>query len=213
MKDIPMFTTENGVASLFLQEIPYRKRAHIKIQASEEPEALLQECVSFCRACGAEWIDAAGHPYLEKYPLITAIVAMRRELDGLPETDAAVVPVQSDTVQQWLDIYNERMAQVPNTAYMSAEDGKRLLKAGDGYFIRRNGELLGIGQASGNRIDTVAAVKPGAGRDVVLALAAVLTGETVDLWVASTNLKAIHLYEKLGFRTVREVSRWYQVLG
>lgn len=212
MKDIPVFTTENGVASLFLNEIPYRKRAHIKIQASQDPEALLQECVSFCRACGAEWIDAAGHPYLEKYPLITAIVAMRRSLNGLPETDAALFPVLPETVQQWLDIYNERMAQVPNTAYMSAEDGKELLKAGDGYFVHKDGELLGIGRASGDRIDAVAAIKPGAGRDVVLALASLLTGDTVNLWVAGTNHRAIRLYEKMGFTAVREVSRWYQVL-
>ena len=66
MKDIPVFHTEYGVASLFLREIPYRKRAHIKIQSSLEPDKLLEECIGFCRACGAEWIDAAGDPFLEK---------------------------------------------------------------------------------------------------------------------------------------------------
>lgn len=213
MKDIPMFTTENGVASLFLREIPYRKRAHIKIQATQEPEALLNECVSFCRACGAEWIDGVGHPYLEKYPLITTIVAMCRSKEGLPETDAALFPVLPETVQEFLDIYNARMADVPNSAYLSAEDGRKLLKDGDGYFIHRNGELLGIGQASGDKIDTVIAVKPGSGRDVVLALATLLTGDTVNLWVADTNTKAVRLYEKLGFIATHEVARWYQVLG
>ena len=43
MKDIPVFTTENGAASLILREIPYRKRAHIRLQATREPEALLEE--------------------------------------------------------------------------------------------------------------------------------------------------------------------------
>jgi hypothetical protein len=69
MQDFPMFTTEYGVASLFLREIPYRGRAHIKIQSSQDPEKLLEECVSFCRVCGAEWIDAAGDsvpPYSER---------------------------------------------------------------------------------------------------------------------------------------------------
>ena len=61
MKNIPVFTTEHGAASLFLREIPYRKRAHIKLQATQEPEKLLEECISFCRACGAEWCDAAGN--------------------------------------------------------------------------------------------------------------------------------------------------------
>ena len=53
MKDIPVFTTEYGVASLFLREIPYRSRAHIKIQSSQEPEKLLEECISFAE-CAAQ---------------------------------------------------------------------------------------------------------------------------------------------------------------
>ena len=213
MKDIPVFTTENGAASLFLREIPYRKRAHIRLRATQEPEALLRECVDFCRACGAEWIDAAGHPYLETYPLIASILAMSRSLEGLPETDAALFPVLPETVAQWVDIYNARMADVPNCAWMSAEDGRELLKAGDGYFIHRDGELLGIGRASGDKIDAVASVKRGAGRDVVLALSTLLTGDTANLWVASTNCRAIRLYEALGFMAAREIARWYCVLG
>ena len=123
MKDIPVFTTEHGAASLFLREIPYRKRAHIKLLATQEPEKLLEECISFCRACGAEWIDAAGNAYLEKYPLITALISMTRDRESIPETDACLFPVTEKTVQLWLDIYNERMADVPNAAYMDGTDG------------------------------------------------------------------------------------------
>ena len=43
MKDIPVFDTPYGVASLFLREIPYRGRAYIKIQSALEPEKLLEE--------------------------------------------------------------------------------------------------------------------------------------------------------------------------
>ena len=59
MKDFPVFTTENGVASLVLKEIPYRRCAYIILRDSLEPEALLAECISFCRACGAERVFAA----------------------------------------------------------------------------------------------------------------------------------------------------------
>ena len=131
MKDIPVFTTEHGAASLFLREIPYRKRAHIKLQATQEPEKLLEECISFCRACGAEWIDAAGNDCLERYPLITAIVAMQCEKAAIPETDVCLFPVTENTVSKWLDIYNERMADVPNAAFMDSADGRELLKSGD----------------------------------------------------------------------------------
>ena len=100
MKDIPMFTTEYGVASLFLREITYRGRAHIKIQSTLEPEKLLEECVSFCRMCGAEWIDAAGDEYLEKYPLITSILAMQCDRSRIGETDACLFPV-TDMLFHW----------------------------------------------------------------------------------------------------------------
>ena len=42
MRDFPMFTTEYGVASLVLREIPYREEAYITILSSEQPEELLE---------------------------------------------------------------------------------------------------------------------------------------------------------------------------
>lgn len=213
MRDIPMFTTEYGVASLFLKEIPYRGRAHIKIQSSLEPDKLLEECISFCRACGAEWIDAAGHAYLEKYPLITSLSLMTRPMEGLANMDACLFPMTEETMQKWLDIYNDRMAHIPNAAFMDSKDGKELLQKGSAYFVHRDGELLGIGVAAGDFIDTVIAVKPGAGETVVRALATVLTEDTVRLMVADVNSRAVKLYERLGFVRVKELSRWYLVLG
>lgn len=212
MKDIPMFDTENGVASLFLREIPYRKRAHIKIQSSQEPEKLLDECIAFCRMCGAEWIDAAGHAYLEKYPLITALYAMQCPKHHIGQTDACLFPVTEETVGKWLEIYNERMENVPNAAYMDSADGRDLLKSGDGYFVHRDGKLLGIGKAKGDFIDTVISVQPGAGETVVQALAGLLLTDTVRLMVAGANHKAVRLYERMGFVTGKELSRWYRVL-
>ncbi len=212
MRDIPMFTSEYGVASLFLKEIPYRQRAHIKIQSSLEPEKLLEECIGFCRACGAEWCDAAGHDYLEKYPLITALYRMQRPKEGMEKTDACVFPVTEETVGKWLEIYNERMADVPNAAYMDSADGRELLKTGDGYFIHRDGQLLGIGKAKGDFIDTVISVVPGMGETVVLALADLLSEDTVQLMVAGANQRAVRLYERMGFVKTKELSRWYRVL-
>ena len=52
MKDIPMFTTEYGAASLILRELPYRGIAYVRLQATEQPEKLLEECIGFCRAFG-----------------------------------------------------------------------------------------------------------------------------------------------------------------
>ena len=212
MKNIPVFDTQYGVASLFLEEIPYRKRAHIKIQSSLDPEKLLEECVAFCRMCGAEWIDAAGHSYLEQYPLNSILYIMSCDRARIGETDACLFPVTEETVGKWLEIFNQRMADIPNAAYKDSKGGKQLLEAGDGYFVHKNGELLGIGKASGDYLDTVISVKPGMGQTVVQALTSVLTGDPVRLMVAHANERAVRLYERMGFVKVKEVSRWYRIL-
>ena len=211
MKDIPMFTTEYGVAGLVLREIPYTAIAYIRLLATEQPELLLQECVSFCRACGAETFYATGDPWLEHFPLHTAVVEMRCAASALPQTDTALFPVLPETLLKWRDIYNEKMKNIPNAAYLSEQDAKAMLDTGDGYFVHRNGTLLGIGKAGNGRIDAIAALQKGAGRDVVLALCSLLNDDIVTLEVASNNEKAMSLYKSLGFIATRELSRWYCV--
>lgn len=211
MRDFPVFTTEYGVASLILKEIPYQGTAFIILRDSLEPEKLLEECVSFCRVCGAEAVFATGHPCLESRPFYTALWEMRCQSAGMPDTDAALFPVQEATLEQWRGIYNEKVRMVPNGAWMTEKDGREMLKKGDGYFVHRDGTLLGIGRASGEMIDWVAAVRPGAGRDVVAALNHAVTADTAVLTVASENRKALSLYESLGFIKTKELSRWYRL--
>lgn len=212
MRDIPVFTTEYGVASLVLKQIPYRQEAYIHIQDTAQPEEFLQECVSFCRMAGAEKIYATGHDFLQQYPLYTAVWRMCRPLDGLPETDAMTMPVTEATLERWRELYNTAMAAVPNAAHMDRADANKMLSRGDGYFVHRDGELLGIGIAAVDTIHAVVATQPGAGQDVLLALTHALTGEQVDLEVASANPRALRLYDRLGFLKTAERSRWYQVL-
>ena len=212
MRALPVFTTEYGVASLVLNQIPYRQVAYVKLLDSLEPEKLLQECVSFCRACGAEAVYAAGHPCVESKPFHTAIWELQCPADALADTDAALWPVQEQTLQQWLRIYNEKAVKIPNAAWMDSRAGRQMLEKGDGYFVHRGQTLLGIGRASGDCIDWVASVCPGAGKDVVLALRHALTEDTVKLTVASVNEKALALYERLGFVRCRQISQWHRVL-
>ena len=209
MKDIPLFDTQYGVAALILKEIPYQKAAYITVLDAWEPELLLQECAAFCRMCGAERVYATGHSCLDGRPLYTAIWELRRSMDGFPDTDAALWPVQEKNLEQWRGIYNEKVKRLPNAAWMTQRDGQMMLSKGDGYFVHRGEELLGIGRASGDTIDWVASLKPGAGRDVVCALAHALWSDNVILTVASENEKALKLYDSLGFINSREISRWY----
>ncbi len=211
MKDFPVFTTEFGVASLVLKEIPYRGEAYITILDTLEPEKLLEECAGFCRICGAEAVYATGHEILRAYPLYTAMWEMRCSWETIPDTDAGLFPVTASTLEQWREIYNNKVKHVPNGAWMTQADGKKMLASGDGYFIHRDGTLLGIGRAAGDTIEWVASLQPGAGRDVVAALNHAVIADGVKLTVASANTKAAALYESLGFVKTRELSRWYRV--
>lgn len=210
MKDFPVFTTENGVASLILKEIPYRGEAYIHLRDSKAPQALLEECVSFCAACGAQKIYASGSEILKNYPLHTAVLEMR----GVPNVDEDLVeslfPVTEATVGRWRTLYNEAMAAVDNAGTLESRDEARLLEGG-AYFVHSRGELLGIGYLQEDCIEAIAAAKPGAGKRVLHSLASVCPGVPLRLEVAGNNEKAIALYEKIGFLKVRELSRWYRV--
>ena len=116
-----------------------------------------------------------------------------------------------ETVARWRDIYNEKMRPIDNAATMTAFDEKRILESGGAYFVHEDGDLLGIGWLEDTELLAVAAVKPGAGWMVMNTLMSLTEGAQMRLEVASTNEKAIHLYEKLGFFKINEVRRWYSV--
>ena len=211
MRNIPVFTTQYGVASLVLECIPARQEAFIHILSSLEPEKLLDECKEFCISCGAERIYAAGDEIVEQHPFYMSLLQMNGSRQAVGETDAALFPVQEKTAEQWRQIYNDKMKTVPKAAHMTAFGMKKLLKEGNTYFVHRNGLLLGIGVAGGNRIDAVAAVAPGMGAQVLQALCHTLSEDEVIIEVASTNERAIRLYEKMGFVKTKELGRWHQI--
>ena len=215
MKDIPMFTTEYGLASLVLKEVPYRQLAYIRVLTVQPGHLaeLIAECVSFCRMVGAEVVCAAGHDDLEKWPVYTSVIEMR----GDARVDWAKVenlfPVTEQTVARWREIYNERMRGVDNAATLEARDEKRIVESGGAYFVHRQGQLLGIGWLEDGKLLAVAASVPGAGERVMHTLMSLDEGGRICLEVASTNERAIRLYERLGFIKTREITRWHRVFG
>lgn len=212
MRNIPMFTTENGVASLVLEEIPYKNEAYIRIQSSAAPQQLLKECVDFCRAAGAKHIFATGNEYLSRYPLHTTILRMICDPTMLPASRATIVPVKSDTLDIWRSIFNERMSGVSNSATMTASAAQQMLISGGGYFVYQEDVLIGIGKAQDDIVDAVISIVPGAGREVMLGLCSTLSASRVYVEVASDNRRAVQLYEKLGFVVEKELSTWYKVV-
>lgn len=211
MKDFPVFPTEHGAASLILKEIPYRREAFIRIQSSQEPELLLRECVDFCVACGAEKIYASGHEYLERYPLNTAMYRMVGQVKLRGEAEVpSMFPVTEQTAAQWRTYYNDRMKNVDNASTLEQRDEKTLLSGG-AYFIHSAGTLLGIGWLEDNHLHAIASLRPGAGEAICRAMQSLIPQQQITLEVASTNTKAISLYERVGLLKVEEISRWYRV--
>lgn len=209
MKDFPFFTTENGAASLTLKEIPYKQIAYIKILDSLSPDLLLEECVSFCRMCGAETILASGHSYLENYPLHTKILQMCGNVEA--SEIACLFPVTSETVSKWRTIYNEKMRNVPNAATLEAKEEAYILEAPGAYFIHEDGQMLGIGWMEDTKLLAVASCKKGSGKRIMASLQSLIGDDQMLLEVADSNQKAVSLYQALGFLTIGEKSWWYQV--
>lgn len=211
MRDIPVFTGQYGVASLCLSQVPYKQEAYIRIQSTQDSERLLQECADFCKAVGANKVFFTGYEH-HSYAAYTEVWEMVASRESIPDTDAALMPLLEKNLDEWLEIYNRRMRDVPGSSYMRLQDGKRLIEAGNGYFVHRNGALLGIGVASGEKIDAVVGVVAGAGRDIVLALNHALSGDRAIVEVASENAAACRLYKAMGFVPTRMILKWYQFL-
>lgn len=211
MKDIPVFATENGVGSLVLREIPYTATAYVRIQSTQMPLAFLEECVSFCRACGAGILYGTGHLVVESFPVSASLVEMCCPVALLRKTDVQAHPVLSENGGLWRRIYNERMRGVPNAAYMDLAGERDLVTSGEGYFVYEGDQLIGIGRVREDTLEAVASVQPGSGEKLVKALCGLVVGDQVRLTVAVENQRAVKLYERLGFVTVRDVSRWYKI--
>ena len=212
MRDIPMFTTDLGVAALTLCEIPYKGEAYVRLLDTQYPKDFLDECCQFCKVAGAEHIYATGHEILNTFPLHTSILKLRCCRDSLADTDAALFPVQQANLERWREIFNTHMRDVPNAATMTSAKAQELLQKGNAYFVHRDALLLGIGIASGETIDAIVSVVKGKGEEVLLALNHALSGECVEVVVASENLPAMNLYKRLGFVEIEEISRWYKIV-
>ena len=210
MKDIPFFTTEYGVASLTLSQIPYSETAYIQAQTVQEGKLddLIAACVGFCRAAGAEKIFWTAEEVL--HTPHSQIIEMRGQSRPDPNMVENLFPVTEQTASRWRQIHNEKMGCVDHAAYLSAADEKMLIN-GNAYFIHRQGRLLGIGWLEEDTVRAVASVEKGAGERIMHTLMSLVPDRLLRLEVASTNKKAVELYQRLGFVPVNILKNWFAV--
>lgn len=212
MKDIPFFTTDYGVASLILKEIPYKGVAFVRILSvqPEYKEDHLRECIAFCRMAGADRVLAACDEGMEGYALECIVYKMSLPWSG-QEPEDHLWPVTEETVKTWREIYNKGMRPIDNHATLTSHDEKRIIASGGAYFVHRDSKLLGIGWMEEDQLLALVSVEPGMGERVAKALFSTVETERITLEVVSSNARAIRLYERMGFVKTGEIRRWYRV--
>lgn len=211
MQNIPLFTTNAGVGSLVLEEIPYKKQAYIRFQSTRDPMQFLKDCLDICKAVGAEQIFATGHHVLQSFPLYTEIWRMRCDRKKLPATDSVLVSVDENTENWWREIYNMRMQDVPVASTMTMRKMRELTEHAGAYFVYDDDRLIGIGKVGVDTVEAIATVVPRCGRDVLSALCGVVSSPCVFVEVATRNSAAVKLYEKAGFQKCEDITTWYCV--
>ena len=113
MRDIPIFSTDNGAATLILSKVPYTKEAYIDIKGCSCLDAFIDECRSFCVMAGATQVYAAGDDALEQYTMHCCMAEMCCRKEMLPKTEAILRPVDSDSLEAWLSSYKDKMRDSP----------------------------------------------------------------------------------------------------
>lgn len=204
MKDLPVFTCADGMASLIFREIPSREEGYVLLRSVfTNVGALVRSCAEMCRAAGAARVFCSGSVDLSAYPVHARLLERSIETARLPETEAVAVPIRPDEAGRWAALHDERFAAVPAAAHC--------VNTENAHWVMLNGECIGLGRFRGARLEAFATFVRGKGRDCLCATAAAMRTPTVTLLCAAENTPAMRLYDRLGFSegTPREI--WHAV--
>ncbi len=215
MKDIPVFTGGGGIATLILKEIPYKNTAYVLLRSylPQQRRLFFEECWRFCRAAGAQRVLLCAQTPEPDLPLEYELLKLVRPA-GLPLPvwpEVTLRPVTPDSLEQYVEIYNQLFLQVPGAATYTMQTAGRLLEGG-AYFAVKGQRVVGIGQLSGQQVLCIGVLPQyrGMGSQVLAALLQTLEQE-VTLQVASDNAAALRLYQKFGFQRQSVLSYWYDL--
>lgn len=217
MKNIPVFTSAYGIATLILREIPWNGTAYVLIRAvwNDEKAALLEECKGFCRAVGAEQIYASWE--LEALPAEPAweMLLMTRPKAGLPETEKPVdlEPLTKENGEDYLRIYNTCFRSVPCAASYDRSSLDPLYGEDLAWLAKVDGVYAGVAEISKTGLEGIAVLPEyrGLGCDLALSVLDMVPSTELRLKVASTNYRAIALYERLGFTCMGAEKYWWRL--
>lgn len=207
MKDIPVFTSEHGVASLILNEIPYRQEAYVIVRGVfGSLTKLLAHCADFCRAAGAQAVFAHAQDALD-YPVHARLMERSVSRRTLPGSTLTLQAVTQDTARQWADAYNRCFRSVVASKPCTPQEA--LTSLGEASFVCEEGKRIGLGAVRKSQLLAIAAFVPGRGADVLCALTKQM--QTITLLCAVENVRAMRLYDSLGFSRGDIRKTWYRI--
>ncbi len=217
MKNIPVFTSSYGIATLILREIPWNGTAYVLIRSvwNDQKAALLEECKSFCRAVGTERIYASWE--LEELPAEPAweMRIMTRPKAGLPEPEQPLTlePLTKENSGDYLRIYNACFREVPCAASYDRTSLEPLYGEDLAWLAKVEGVYAGVAEISKAGLEGIAVLPEyrGLGYELALAVLPMVPSTELRLKVASTNRRAISLYERLGFVCAETEKRWWRL--
>ncbi|MFI3312871.1 MAG: hypothetical protein R3Y62_03205 [Eubacteriales bacterium] len=206
MKNIPLFTSEYGLATLILEEIPTKGLGFIIIRSTDNLSGLLSDGVKFCHMCGAETVYATAEAPIPGYPLAYEILEFSAKKNQLPAPigDLKLVPITAENQDTLLSYYEEAFRNVQGSGQYSKETQ-------DGFLAYVGEKLVGIGAISEGKLEVIATLEPGMGYALATHLLAKIPEEIITLEVSSTNEKALNLYKKLKFSQTAVLKTYHKI--
>ena len=216
MKDIPVFTGAHGIATLVLKEIPWSGCGYVIVRSVwDDAAAFLEECLGFCRACGAEQVYASWGLAELPAPHGYDMVELQMKKSELPQgRNIEIEELTKETGRMFLNVYDRCFQSVPNAASYSEKDVARLLGEETAYLVFRDGVCAAIAEISKEGLEAVAVLPAyrGLGYDLTRTVLERVPSLTLKLKTASTNERALRLYKRLGFQQTAVLSRWWKLM-
>lgn len=213
MKNIPVFSTENGIASITLDQIPYNQNAYIHMQDVSDFPEFVTECIGFCKAAGAEQIYATGLDDLKDYSVYTHILQLEILKANIPGDMGEMIPVTMETFSTWKNAYNRSVRNVPGAAGMDEKRAKKALENQQAYFVRYAGETVGLGVVDSMTVQAIVSLAPHMGEIILKTLSSAIESDRFSLEVAENNIPAMKLYERCKCRPIKCVLIWHSLLS
>lgn len=217
MKNIPVFTSSYGIATLILREIPWSGSAYVLVRSvwNGQKAALLEECKGFCRVVGAKEIfatyDMEALPAEHAYDMLT----MTRPKAGLPVSEHPIdpEPLTRENSADYLRIYNTCFVSVPSAASYDAAALEPIYGEDLAWLAKVDGVYAGVAEISKTGLEGIAVLPEyrGLGYELALAVLPMVPSTELRLKAASTNRRAIALYERLGFACAGTEKRWWRL--